>query len=225
MLQGHWCCMVASISSTVQNGLSTRSRLPTLNHFLRFFFLSNCKEEEEKDDNDNGAIPDKNLQTFAEKARNYRQAPREGNVIGPSLKNTWALLTCVTASQEIALWIASCPRWVYLPALRSHMLLFFYGFCLPFLPPGPSVTGTASPPHHQFKALITNVRSSMSRGCTFYVLLNVCLNTVYLSETWDWGSFRVGVCHVISTNKTDKIRAEHISIIGMVEFHLLSLFS
>lgn len=63
----------------------------------------------------------------------------------------------------------------------------------------------------------------MSRGCTFYGLLNVCLNMVCLSETWDWGSFRVGVCHV-SAAKTDKIRAEHIPIIGMVEFNLLCLF-
>ena len=72
----------------MQIGLSTQSRLPTLKSFFKVFFYGNCKEEEDKDDDDNGAIPDKNLQTFAERARNYRQAPREGNVIGPSLKNT-----------------------------------------------------------------------------------------------------------------------------------------
>ena len=33
----------------------------------------------------------------------------------------------------------------------------------------------------------------------------------------------MGVCHV-SAAKTDKIRAEHISIIGMVEFNLFCLF-
>jgi hypothetical protein len=154
MLQGHWCCMVASISSTVQNGLSTQSRLPTLKSFSKVFFLRSSQGGGGQGRRRQWCHPRQKFANIYGKGKKLQAGAsgRERNraILEKHVSSTYmchgiprnSSLDCKLPT----LGVPACPP-------QSHVIIF-YGFCLPFLPPGPSVTGTASPPHHRFKALI-----------------------------------------------------------------------